>query len=160
MTSRTLTALVTAFFAIIVAIVFQQINTSMHEQGIASGGPYDNAAAYPRTIAIIIAGLVIVQILIEFLSKHHKEINLEPDAYKRAFGLLIVFAIYLGCLGWLGYHLTTTPMVFAVMMICGARQFGRMLLAALFMSFGFAFVFEKFLNVVLPGGIFSLNIPW
>ncbi|MCV0429278.1 MAG: tripartite tricarboxylate transporter TctB family protein [Roseibium sp.] len=160
MTSRTLTLLVTAFFAIIVGIVFQQIHTSMHEQGIASGGPYDNAAAYPRAVAIVIAGLVIVQILMEILSGHQEKIGLEPQALKRAVGLLFVFALYLGCLQWLGYHLTTTPMVFAVMYICGARQIGKMLLAAIVMSFGFAFVFERFLNVVLPGGIFRLNIPW
>ncbi len=160
MTSRTLTLMVTVFFVIIVAIVFQQIHTSMQEQGIASGGPYDNAAAYPRAVALAIAVLVIVQILIEFGTGQRERIVVDPHGFKRAVGLLAVFAIYLGCLGWLGYHLTTTPMVFSIMIICGARQFGKMLLAALIMSFGFAFIFEKFLNVVLPGGVLSLNIPW
>ncbi|WP_305984756.1 tripartite tricarboxylate transporter TctB family protein [Roseibium sp. MMSF_3544] len=160
MTSKTLTLLVAAFFAIIVVIVFQQIHTSMHEQGIASGGPYDNAAAYPRAIAIIISGLVLLQVLMELVSGSRERIPLSPASLKRAVGLLVVFAIYLGCLGWLGYHLTTSPMVFAVMYICGARQIGKMLVAALAMSFGFAFVFERFLNVVLPGGVFNLNIPW
>ncbi|WP_299476254.1 tripartite tricarboxylate transporter TctB family protein [uncultured Roseibium sp.] len=160
MTSRTLALLVTAFFAVIVGIVFQQIHTSMHEQGIASGGPYDNAAAYPRAVAIAIAALVLVQLLADFISDRKETMRLPPDAFKRAVGLLVVFAVYLCCLGPLGYHLTTTPMVFAIMFICGARQFGKMLIAALVMSFGFAFVFEKFLNVVLPGGVFRLNIPW
>ena len=33
------------FFAFVIAVVFQQIFTSLAEQGIATGGPYDNAAA-------------------------------------------------------------------------------------------------------------------
>ena len=41
---KTLQWMVYGFLAIIVAIVFQQVYTSMTEQGIASGGPYNNGA--------------------------------------------------------------------------------------------------------------------
>ena len=160
MITKYVSFVVAAFFAIIVALVFQQVATSMTEQGIASGGPYDNAAAYPRAIAIIIAGLVLVQLLVDRFTGAHRPEELPADALRRGAGLLIVFALYLGVLSWLGYHLTTTPMVFAIMWICGGRNIVRLLVAALLMSFAFAFTFEKFLNVVLPGGIFRLNIPW
>ena len=40
------------------------------------------------------------------------------------------------------------------------RKGGLMILAALAMSFCFAFLFEFFLKIVLPGGVFGLNIPW
>ena len=46
------------FFSVVIAIVFYEIATSMTEQGIASGGPYDNAAAYPRAVAIVIGALL------------------------------------------------------------------------------------------------------
>lgn len=160
MMARNLKWLVVLFFAIIVALVFQQIHTSMTEQGIASGGPYDNAAAYPRAIAVIIAVLLLLQTGIEGLRGAAEPVALEADALRRAVGLLLVFSLYLMLLGWLGYHLTTTPMVFAIMWLCGGRQIVRMVTAALSMSFVFAFIFEKFLNVVLPGGVFRLNIPW
>ena len=151
--------LVAVFFAIVIAIVFQQISTSMTEQGIASGGPYDNAASYPRAVAILISVLVVLQLIVDrFATAPVTEPN--TTNMKRPIALLLIFAIYLGVLNWLGYHLTTSPMVFAIMLVCGARQIGRLIVAALAMSFGFAFIFEKFLNVVLPGGMFGLNIPW
>ncbi len=160
MITKYLSWLIALFFAIIIALVFQQIATSMTEQGIASGGPYDNAAAYPRAVAIIIGVLITLQLVIERITSAHQPEPLAPDAMRRAIGLLAVFAVYLGLLGWLGYHLTTTPMVFAIMWIGGGRNIGKLLIAALLMSFVFAFIFENFLNVVLPGGVFRLNIPW
>jgi putative tricarboxylic transport membrane protein len=51
-------------------------------------------------------------------------------------------------------------LVLGIMLICGARNIPKLLFSALTMSFAFAYIFENFLNVVLPGGIFSLNIPW
>ena len=160
---KQLSWIITAFFAAIVAVVFYQINTSMTEQGIASGGPYDNGAAYPRAVAIAICVLAAVQLAIDqFVAKsgpHGDGPTILADL-KRPALLLVVFAIYLNLLTFLGYHLTTTPMIIAIMWICGARHVGRLLLAALAMSFVFAYLFEKILNVVLPGGVLGLNIPW
>lgn len=162
-TSKQISWLVTVFLAIIVAVVFRQIHTSMTEQGIASGGPYDNGAAYPRAVAIVIGLLVFAQFLIDNLRTSPGAARgsaTDISTLRRPALLLVLFAIYLGALNTLGYHLTTTPMIFAVMWLCGARQFWRLLAAALAMSFVFAYIFENFLNVVLPGGIFRLNIPW
>lgn len=158
-TPRRMGWVVAAFFALIVALVFQQIATSMTEQGIASGGPYDNAADYPRTVAIFIGLLIGIQLIADNFSQVTEPV---PDSIslKRPIALLVIFALYLVALSPFGYHLTTTPMVFAIMWVCGARQIGRLIIAAIAMSFGFAFIFEKFLNVVLPGGMFGLNIAW
>ena len=153
--------LVVLFFSVLIAIVFYEIATSMTEQGIASGGPYDNAAAYPRAIAIFIGALVALQVVVNLFSNSNgSSLALSGEARFRAGGLLVVFAIYLGCLDWLGYHLTTTPMAIAVMWLCGGRNLGKLLLIALGMAFALALAFEKILNVVLPGGFFGLNIPW
>lgn len=160
MIAKHVSRIVAVFFAAVVALVFQQIATSMSEQGIASGGPYDNAAAYPRAVAVSIAALVLLQLVIERFTGAHEPDPVPSDALRRACGLLIVFALYLGVLSRLGYHLTTTPLVLAIMWICGGRNIGKLLPAALLIAFVFAFVFEKFLNVVLPGGMFGLNIPW
>ncbi len=145
-------------FAVIV-IVFWQIETNFKEQGIASGGPYDNAADYPRTVAIFIGILIAIQLIADNFSRVTEPVS-DSISLKRPIALLVIFAVYLVALSPFGYHLTTTPMVFAIMWVCGARQIGRLIIAALAMSFGFAFIFEKFLNVVLPGGMFGLNIAW
>lgn len=155
--------LTTVFFVVIIAVVFQQIYTSMTEQGIASGGPYDNAAAYPGGVAIVIGVLVLAQALIDnFRTRADASNNtgILLGTLQRPALLLLLFAVYLALLKPLGYHLTTTPMIFAMMWLCGARRIWNLLLAAVAMSFAFAYIFENFLNVVLPGGFLRLNIPW
>ena len=163
---------VVIFFAFVIAVVFQQIFTSLAEQGIATGGPYDNAAAYPSAIATLIGALVVVQLLIISFSvelrqktSDNKTTNsvetfVKTAGLKRPFFLLVIFSIYLGMLQYFGYHLTTTPMVIAIMLLCGMRNYFTIAVSAISISLVLAFLFENFLNVVLPGGIFHLNIPW
>jgi len=154
--------LVIGFFLIIIAVVFHQIATSMTEQGIATGSPYDNAAAYPRAVALIIGGLLFLQTLLGLLTKGKAKNskNTTVNELLRPAALLVLFGIYLGTLGWLGYHLTTTPMIMAIMGLCGVRKLSILVVSALSISFAFAFLFEFFLKIVLPGGVFALNIPW
>ena len=160
---RHLTWLSILFFAAVIAVVFQQIHTSMTEQGIASGGPYDNAAAYPRAVAVIIGVLLLLQLAASWLwadKGSRTEEGIALSSLGRPLAMLAVFGVYLGVLGWLGYHLATPPMIVAIMYVAGMRKAGLMVLAALAMSLCFAFLFEFFLKIVLPGGVFGLNIPW
>ena len=154
--------IVALFLIAVVAIVFQQISTSMTEQGIATGGPYDNGAAYPRAVAIVIAVLVILQLFFSAFAKiDTEEIQVTSLAQlKRPASVLLVFALYVALLTTLGYHLTTAPMIFALMWVCGARSHVKQVVVAIAIAFTFAYIFEKVLNVVLPGGMFALNIPW
>lgn len=151
--------LVVLFFSVIIAIVFYEIATSMTEQGIASGGPYDNAAAYPRAVAI---GIGILLVLV--LAMGHEPVGeADPVVIKdllRPTLLLLIFAAYLFALGTLGYHLATAPMLTAVMILGGARSPVEILAVSVCVAFGLAWFFEAFLKIVLPGGIFSLNIAW
>ena len=160
MTRKTAQWIAIGFFAGLVALVFQQIHTSMTEQGIASGGPYDNAAAFPKAVAIVIAGLLVIQIIAEFLERVPIAAANRASSWQRPVAMLLVFGVYLGLLTPLGYHLTTAPMVLAVMSICGARRIAMLTIIALTMALIAAFIFEKFLNVVLPGGMFALHMPW
>jgi len=63
-------------------------------------------------------------------------------------------------LGHLGYHLTTPLMIIAIMLLCGMRNLLATVGSSVGISLTLAFLFERFLNVVLPGGIYRLNIPW
>ena len=82
---KTLQWMVYGFLAIIVAIVFQQVYTSMTEQGIASGGPYNNGAAYPRAIAITIGVLLVCQIFTDrFSTESEQEINSTIEGLRSA----------------------------------------------------------------------------
>ena len=150
------------FLSMVVAVVFQQIYTSLAEQGISTGGPYDNAAAYPRGVAILMAFLLAIQVCVFCFadgSKKPAKLAKFSDLIL-PFSLLLIFACYLGLLGHLGYHLTTPLMIIAIMLLCGMRNLLAIVGSSAGISLTLAFLFERFLNVVLPGGIYRLNIPW
>lgn len=147
------------FFSVIIAIVFYEIATSMTEQGIASGSPYDNAAAYPRAVAIVI-GVLLVLVLVMGRDPVDEGDAIAIGNLRRPALLLLIFAAYLFVLGTLGYHLATTPMLIAVMLLGGARSPVEIVGVSVGVAFGLAWFFEAFLKIVLPGGIFSLNIAW
>ncbi|WP_136661043.1 tripartite tricarboxylate transporter TctB family protein [Nitratireductor sp. XY-223] len=158
-----LNVLVTLFFAVVIAVVFQQIATDMAEQGIASGGPYDNAAAYPRTIALLLGFLIVLKIAVGLVFRTpstEPDEGIEVASLSKPFLMLVVFAVYLSLLSWIGYHIATPPMLLAVMYIAGVRNPVALIALALGMSLFFAFMFEFFLKIVLPGGVFRLVIPW
>lgn len=160
--SRILNFASLGFLLAVIVTVFWQIETDMKEQGIASGGPYDNAASYPRLVAVFVGILLVIQLVIEVLKKDAAAQSDEvrtPDL-RRAGLMIVVFAVYLMTLTTVGYHLATTPLIFAIMWICGMRHWPKMAIASVGIATCFAFFFEVFLNVVLPLGIWNIFIPW
>lgn len=166
--SRTLNLAALGFLLAVIVIVFWQIGTDLKEQGIASGGPYDNAAAYPYAIAVFVGILLIIQLTIE-LSKNKAEPqarasqateDIQPSDLHRAGMMLAIFAAYVMVLTTIGYHLATAPMICAIMWICGMRNLLKIAISSIVIATGFAFIFEVFLNVVLPLGIWNIFIPW
>ena len=86
--------------------------------------------------------------------------DIQPSDIGRAGMMLVVFAVYLMVLTTVGYHLATAPLIFAIMWICGMRSTLKMMASSVAIATGFAFIFEVFLNVVLPLGIWNIFIPW
>lgn len=159
MTKKHAELLAIAFFAIMIVVVFQQIATSMTEQGIASGSPYDNAAAYPKAVALFMGALLVLAGFATW--RHASNATILSFGHMRCPAALIaIFGVYLFALGTLGYHLSTTPMLVAMLWFAGYRRPVSAVMYAICLSFGAAFVFEVFLKIVLPGGIWHLNIPW
>lgn len=150
-----------ALFAGIVALVFQQIATSMTEQGIASGSPYDNAAAYPKAVAILIAVLIAVQAATITLRGFPQDDDTPAAEGKGKAALFIaIFAAYLFGLSLLGYHIATVLMIAFVMYAGGMRSPLALVLFPVGLSLAVSYFFEALLNIVLPGGVFALVIPW
>ncbi|MEM8580674.1 MAG: tripartite tricarboxylate transporter TctB family protein [Pseudomonadota bacterium] len=160
--SKSLNLIALGFFLIVITVVFWQIETDLTEQGIASGGPYDNAASYPRAIAVFIGVLLALQLAVELFKG--KAVPLkereETKDIGRAGMMLAIFGVYLLTLTTIGYHLATAPMIFAIMWVCGMRKPLKMVLSSVAIATGFAFLFEVFLNVVLPLGTWNIFIPW
>jgi len=149
---------------LIVAIVFWQVYTDMTQAGIASGGPLDNAAAYPRALAVILGLLVAIRTLTKFFQT--RKLTKEPvpvfslSVIKKPGLLLLIFGLYLLGLKILGYHLMTSLFLFIVLYVAGERKLPQMLIFAMVSSITVAFIFEVLLKIVLPGGVFRINIPW
>ena len=159
--SRFLSVLALGFFVAVIIVVIWQIETNFKEQGIASGGPYDNAAAFPTAVIFVIGFLVVIQGALDFIGIKTAILKIPPrSALMRAGIMLFIFAVYLSALETIGYHLATSPMIFSIMWICGMRNITMLICSAVFVSTSFAFVFEVFLNVVLPLGIWTIFIPW
>lgn len=142
----------------VIIVVFYDINTSMVEQGIAKGDAYQNAAAYPKTIAILLAiciGLVFWGNNLG--SKFHEVEELVFDL--KHCQLLIVVCIYLYTLDFLGYHLLTPALLFLTSLIYGENKWRPTVIYSIVVSLLIAFIFEELLNVVLPVGIFEIALP-
>ncbi|WP_226781262.1 tripartite tricarboxylate transporter TctB family protein [Oceaniglobus trochenteri] len=158
---------VAVIFLIIVAIVFQQIATNMADQGIASGGAYNDAASYPRALAIAIAVLLAARFGLALL-RHRRAMAAPYDQEAAALGaragralaLLALFALYLVGLGTVGYLLSSLVLVTAVLALCGERRLLWLIGVPLVVTFGLSIVFGGLVNVVLPRGQFGIALPW
>lgn len=152
-----------SFMFLIVAVVFWQIYAVMVPAGIASGGPYDNAASYPRVLAVILGLLTALRLSVKMVQRDGGAApggTFSLSSVRLPVLLLSLFALYLVGLGFLGYHLMTAPFLVAVLLLTGERKWLPMLFFGVLSSLAVAFVFEVLLKIVLPGGIFRINIPW
>ena len=141
-----------------VLLVFYDVNTSMLEQGIAKGDPYQNAAAYPIVLSIILIlciSLVIFRNLI--LYRNIEKTNLIFDL--KHIQLFIIFCIYLIFLDMVGYHLLTPILLFITSFIYGERNWFITIIYSIIISLLIALIFEELLNVVLPVGVFEIALP-
>ena len=155
--------LVLVFFMILVGVVFHQAGTDLVEQGIAGGDAFHNAAFYPRAVAVLIAGAVVIRMVTLASKNKDASRNAHSTSVRdllRPALLLLLFGGYIYLLGALGYHLATAPFIALVMVICGDRKPWATITFSLAMAFLVAFLFEKYLKIVLPGGVFDLHIPW
>lgn len=150
------------FLAAVCGVVFQQIATSFVEQGMAGGTPYDDAASYPRAVAIVVLALLAVALAQAFGRRPEASGEAPPRwaALARPAALIATFALYLAGLGLVGYSLATPPAVYAMMKIAGARRDGRAIVVAVAAMLATAILFEEGLKVVLPGGAINWNLHW
>ena len=163
---------VAILFLGVVAIAFWQFNTSFEVQDANSGGPFDNAAMFPRLVARGLLALGILQIgriVLDMWLRPHQDHQVDGGLIApkpgdetlakltlRALGCAFVFVVYLVLLTPVGY-LAATPVLIATMaMLLGARWW-MAALVSLAATLLIGFVFATILNVVLPVG--RLGLP-
>lgn len=160
-------AVVLAFLAL-AGLVFQQTGTSFVEQDAASGGAMRNAAMFPELLAwclILLAALQLAQIIRDLLAGHAADLERaepvaapgEPGSLVKALVCTALFVLYLLLLKPLGYHLTTPVFMFACYYVLGTRRILVAIVLALATSLAMSFVFEYWMNIILPVGRFGIG---
>ena len=137
----------------LVGIVFWQTNTDFVRQGIASGGPFHNAAMFPEIVAVVIS-LCAVPIVVQAVLRNRKQPKpaLSLRDLRRPLALLLAFSLYLALLDVLGYYIATVPFLFFVVWLCGERKIINPAFFSVVVTFVVALVFQRYLTVVLPRG--------
>lgn len=146
------------FFLTIPIIMLYQIETSLVEQGVASGGPMQNAAIFPRIVAwilIVLAGLNVLRVAFGKVS-HFSPLK-ATDQTTRALVATALFVVYLIALPILGYHIMTILLLALLFRLLGLSLVLSGI-GAVIASLAVAYVFEGLLNVVLPVGIFEIVV--
>ena len=129
----------------------------MVEQGIAKGDAYQNAAAYPIVLSIILILCISLVIFRNLIFKNIEKTNLIFDL--KHIQLFIIFCIYLIFLDMIGYHLLTPILLFITSFIYGERNWFITIIYSIIISLLIALIFEELLNVVLPVGVFEIALP-
>lgn len=150
--------IVWALFLAVPLVIFWQSATSLQEQGVADGGPMENAAQFPRLIAWIMLGLAGLNGLRLLRGRVRETSPVMPTPTTRlALMATGYFLLYLVTLPYLGYHLSTPVLNSAMLLLFGLRLLPS-LAGGIAMSLIVAAVFEGLLNVVLPVGIFQISL--
>ena len=145
-------------FLIVPFVMLYQIETSLVEQGVASGGPMQNAAIFPRIVAwlmIGLAGLNVVRTLFNKLS-HYSPLE-ATETTSLALIATALFVVYLIALPLLGYHIMTVVLLALLFRLLGLSWL-RSIVGGAIASLVVAYIFEGLLNVVLPVGIFEIAL--
>ncbi|WP_319533018.1 tripartite tricarboxylate transporter TctB family protein [uncultured Cohaesibacter sp.] len=146
------------FFLTVPIVMLYQIETSLVEQGVAGGGPMQNAAIFPRIVAWILIGLAGLNVLRVLFGKvsHFSPID-ATETTGRALIATAIFIVYLITLPILGYHIMTILLLAVLFRLLGLSVIACVV-GAVAASLGVAYVFEGLLNVVLPVGILEIVV--
>lgn len=166
-------AVVAILFWGMAAVAFWQFNTSFQAQDANSGGPFDNAAMFPRLIAWGLVALGAVQIgylVLKWLFRRGDDhdingglIRPRPDDEPlakltlRALASAVFFVLYLFVLTPVGYAFSTPVLIAAMAMVLGAKWW-MAAFVGLVTTVLVGIVFATILNVVLPVGRLGLPV--
>lgn len=159
--------------------IFYETFTDFAAHGADSGGPFHNAALYPRVIAGALIFLSLLLIVTSIKKKNEMEsdspfsegedsqriggtLTADEEAADAAvvhrrnrvraiFGLSILIG-YVFALGHFGYYLATPVMLILFFRTLGVKSWIQTVLLSAGVTFGIILFFQSFLNVVLPVG--------
>jgi hypothetical protein len=149
--------IVISIFFIILSI-YMYISSLGFKSGFTRGSV--GADGFPKIIAVAILVLAVIN-LIRTLKK--KKISFEfskekfLEKYKPVLMILLMFAIYVFSMKYIGFIITTILFMFSTQWYLSDRSkknIPKIIILTLFISLGAYFFFTSYLTVVFPAGIF------
>ena len=145
---------------LIPAYVFYDIATRFTAEGVVGGSAENNAAMFPRLVAILLLGLIVLQAARTFLEKqdgtaqwlHPSRAALRP--YLPAVAVFVLFLLYIAAFRWFGFVYSTPVFLVLVQLALGYRNALVIPIFALGVTGAVWVAFAKLLNLVLPAGDF------
>lgn len=144
--------------AAVPAFVFYDIGTRFAAEGVASGSAENNAAMYPRLVAIVMAGLIAVQLLRTVLGRPHSSQPLRlaigdlVSKYWRTTALFVLFLAYIWAFRWFGFVYSSLVFLALAQAILGRRNPLKIALYAGGVTAVIWLAFAQLLNLALPSG--------
>ena len=157
---------VSGVFLLIGGYVLYEIATTFVELGIASGGGRNNAALFPRILALLLVGVSLLH-LGNGLLRHRRrsdrvgasvhdagEVRAE-GSIGRQLVLLVAFFAYLVLIPIIGYIVLTPVALFTMFLVLGVRRVPLSLLISVATTFVVWFLFSELMNIPMPIGRFG-----
>ena len=131
------------------------------QAGLAPAPPFVSIgpAFYPRVVTVLLAVLA-VWLIAEDVLKKRRALNQKAGTHSSYGRVVLAFTVFLGyviALGFLGYMTSTFFFVLALSWAIGPRSFGevpKLVAVAAGTALVTYLVFEKYLYVFLPRGLF------
>ena len=152
-------AFVTSLLAVPV-FVFYDIGTRFAEKGVNTGSAENNAAMYPRLVALLLLGLLFIQLARTVMTPAgNDDQNLfNPGIFlkehAKAITVFAIFLAYLWAFRWLGFLYSTPIFLFLTQLTLGLRNLWKIGLYSGGVTAIVYLAFSKLLNLALPAGDF------
>ena len=150
-----------AFVLLLTAIpvfVFYDIGTRFADEGVHTGSAENNAAMYPRLVAILMAGLLAIQAVRVLLERTkddpRPDISALIKTHARSVIVFILFLIYIWAFRWFGFVYSTPVFLLITQWVLGIRQPVVLIGYSIGVTAAVYYAFSKILNLALPAGDF------
>jgi hypothetical protein len=157
------TWLIYALFALVIAAILYSVNTSLEEQGAASGDALMDASMFPLQVITIMGLLLVADVVRLLVSKANSESDAneasETEAPIRKIDITRIGIFVIATLGYqlmldsVGYLLLTPFYLMIVFRAFNAANLVWSSIGALVVSSTLFYLFENVLNVILPIGL-------
>ncbi len=150
-----------AFILVLAAVpvfVFYDIGTRFVAEGVHTGSAENNAAMYPRLIAMLMAGLLAIQAFRTVAQRSQAAtwpgLTALVKTHARAIIVFVLFLVYLWAFRWFGFTYSTPVFLLLTQVVLGVRQPVVLVAYSVGVTAAVYFAFAEILNLALPAGDF------